>query len=134
MGGVIVASCGVRSFSDVCDVLKSSTVIFVNRITNIVHLSTNEYCGLPNRSVGENYLLIWRLKGKDEKHMRQRMADLCLACVADITAKLAKSPLICEYKSDDELSTRFKGKFRVRMDFGTHSGWAVECAIGSEFK
>jgi len=129
---IVVASCGVRSFSDVCDVLKTSTVIFVNRITNIVHLVTNEYCGLSNRSVGENYLLIWRLKGLP--YERQRMADLCLACVSDITAKLARSPLINEYLNDDELSRRFHGKFGVRMDFGTHSGWAIECAIGSEFK
>merc|ERR1712048_641102 len=126
---IVVASCGVRSFSDVCDVLKTSTVIFVNRITNIVHLVTNEYCGLSNRSIGENYLLIWRLKGLGSPYMRERMADLCLACVADITSKVAKSPLINDYKNDAELATRFRGKFRVRLDFGTHSGWAIECAI-----
>jgi hypothetical protein len=131
---VVMASCGVRSFMDVCDAMKCSTVVFVNRITHIVHLCANEYSGLPNQSNGENYLLIWRLKKTDFPYMHGRMADLCLACAAEMTAKLSKSPLVSEYRHDNDLMTRFKGKFKVRMDFGTHSGWAIECAIGSEFK
>lgn len=38
-----------------------------------------------------------------------------------------------DYSKDPELARAIPG-FKVRMGFGLHVGWAIEGAIGSEFK
>lgn len=39
-----------------------------------------------------------------------------------------------KYNTNPGLKARLGEKYRVRMGFGLHVGWAIEGAIGSEFK
>ena len=39
-----------------------------------------------------------------------------------------------KYNKNPGLKERLGEKYRVRMGFGLHIGWAIEGAIGSEFK
>ena len=39
-----------------------------------------------------------------------------------------------KYNNNLGLKARLGEKYRVRMGFGLHVGWAIEGAIGSEFK
>lgn len=48
-------------------------------------------------------------------------------------AQINKSPLLAEYRNHPKLAKRLPN-YRVRMGFWLHSGWAIEGAIGSEFK
>merc|ERR1712159_16776 len=48
-------------------------------------------------------------------------------------AEINKSPVLAEYRGHPGLLQRMQN-YRVRMGFGLHYGWAIEGAIGSEFK
>merc|ERR1719389_433637 len=50
-----------------------------------------------------------------------------------VVALIAKSHLLAEYRMHPKLVQRLPD-YRVRMGFGLHTGWAIEGAIGSEFK
>ena len=41
---------------------------------------------------------------------------------------------LTKYNNNKGLKARLGEKYRVRMGFGLHIGWAIEGAIGSEFK
>ena len=50
-----------------------------------------------------------------------------------IIAKTAKYKHILDYANNKKMRERIKD-YQVRMGFGLHVGWAIEGAIGSEFK
>jgi len=107
-------------------------MVFVNRIAGVVHTCIHEFFGSPNKNVGDAFLLAWRLSGHNEKK-QQRLADMALVSFVKIIAQINKSPLLAEYRNHPKLVKRLPN-YRVRMGFGLHSGWAIEGAIGSEFK
>jgi class 3 adenylate cyclase len=46
-----------------------------------------------------------------------------------------KSSKFEKYRHNSGLNSRMaNGKYQVRMEYGLHCGWAIEGAIGSEFK
>ena len=61
------------------------------------------------------------------------MADLALFSFVKIVAKINRFEEIIEYRNNPGLNARIKD-YTVKMGFGLHFGWAVEGAIGSEFK
>lgn len=58
---------------------------------------------------------------------------MALISFVKIIAQINMSPLLAEYRNHPKLVKRLPN-YRVRMGFGLHSGWAIEGAIGSEFK
>ncbi|EQD29658.1 adenylyl cyclase [mine drainage metagenome] len=50
-----------------------------------------------------------------------------------IIAKINKLSHIVEYSRNKKLQEKLPG-YKVKMGFGLHFGWAIEGAIGSEFK
>ena len=44
-----------------------------------------------------------------------------------------KDPLVLEYNHDPRIKARIPD-FQIDMGFGLHAGWAIEGAIGSEYK
>jgi len=56
-----------------------------------------------------------------------------LIALIKIVAHIAISPTLSSYQVHHKLLKRLP-RYRVRMGFGLHSGWAIEGAIGSEFK
>jgi len=58
---------------------------------------------------------------------------MALVSFVKVIAQINKSPLLAEYRNHPKLVKRLPN-YRVRMGFGLHSGWAIEGAIGSEFK
>mmetsp|Transcript_34086 Transcript_34086/g.101268 ORF Transcript_34086/g.101268 Transcript_34086/m.101268 type:complete len:980 (-) Transcript_34086:46-2985(-) len=128
----IFCLCTIRNFPDATEVLQEHIMLFVNRIADIVHTCTSEFYGSPNRNMGDSFLLSWCLTDHEEDK-RERVCDLALVCVAKIIAQINKSPNLAEYRSHPKLLRRFPN-YRVRMGFGLHCGWAIEGAIGSEFK
>merc|ERR1712023_534007 len=50
-----------------------------------------------------------------------------------MVGKIATSADLAEYRSHARLLRRIS-QFRVKLGFGLHMGWAIEGAIGSEFK
>lgn len=99
--------------------------------------------GSPNKNIGDAFLLVWRLgyisrdTSFDESavHVQeaQRISELAVMCFARIIAATNRSPVLATYRLHDGLLTRMPN-YRVKMGFGLHRGWAIEGAIGSEFK
>jgi len=61
------------------------------------------------------------------------MADLALMSFFKIYARINRDPTLLEYRSNPRLNARLPN-YKVKMGFGMHIGWAIEGAIGSEFK
>lgn len=128
----IFGFCDIRHFTEATEVLEDQVMVFVNRIAGVVHSCIHEFFGSPNQNVGDAFLLVWRLSGHDESKQR-RLADMSVISFMKIIAMINKSPLLAAYKTHPRLCKRLPN-YRVRMGFGLHSGWAIEGAIGSEFK
>jgi hypothetical protein len=107
-------------------------MIFVNRIAGVVHACVNEFFGSPSQNVGDAFLLVWVLSGH-EKSKQQRLADCATISFMKTIALISKSELLAEYRYNSDL-LKLLPDYRVRMGFGLHTGWAIEGAIGSEFK
>jgi len=128
----IFGFCDIRNFTDATEVLQDQVMVFVNHIAGVVHSCINEFFGSPNKNVGDAFLLAWRLSGHAAKK-QQRLADMAVISFIKIIAHVNKSMLLAEYRNHPKLVKRLPN-YRVRMGFGLHSGWAIEGAIGSEFK
>lgn len=61
------------------------------------------------------------------------IADLAMFSFLKIIAKINKLSQIVEYGRHKKLQKKIPG-YKVKMGFGLHFGWAIEGAIGSEFK
>lgn len=124
--------CDIRNFSDATEVLQDQVMVFVNRVAGVVHSCVNEFYGCPNMSYTDSFMMVWRLSGH-EPHKQRRLADMAVICFCKVIGHVNTSTLLCQYRTHPRLVKRLPN-YRVRMGFGLHSGWAIEGAIGSEFK
>jgi len=123
----------VLHFSTAVEVLREKIMTFVNQIAEIVHGVSHEYHGATNKNNGDSFLIIWRLHQRDPE-VAQRMADMSLLAFAKILGAVHRSPLLARYRRHPGLQQRLQLNSRVDLTFGLHSGWAIEGAVGSEFK
>lgn len=118
--------------------------------------------GAPNKNIGDAFLLVWKFPdGVDPATVAaavaaadgaataaapgpeldarlaadavRRQADGALASFLIIQAALRRSKRLAELVNRPDVQARLPG-FAVRMGFGLHVGWAIEGAIGSEYK
>lgn len=128
----VFAYVDIRNFSVATDVLEDQVMVFVNRVAGILHSVVHEFFGSPNQNIGDAFLLIWRLTGYEKVH-QQRLTDCAALSFVKVMATISKSALLAEYRSNPKILVRVPN-YRVRVAFGIHSGWAIEGAIGSDFK
>lgn len=62
-----------------------------------------------------------------------QLADMSVVSFVKIIAAVHKSYKLFKYKKNTLLSNRMPN-YSVKMGFGLHVGWAIEGAIGSDFK
>lgn len=128
----IVGFATIYNFLVVNQVLKEKIMIFVNQVGEIVHGCVDDFNGAANKNVGDSFLLIWRITGYDEPAQR-KLADMAIMSFVRIVTEINKSPVLAQYRSHPSILQRIPN-YRVRMGFGLHCGWAIEGAIGSDFK
>lgn len=140
--------CDIRQFTDTTEVLQEGIMEFVNQIAKILHLEVARHGGSANKNIGDAFLLVWKfpdwvrpadvdrcvraggpVAGEDVSNV----ADRALASFVLTIAELRRSSRLAVYRRNPALIKRIHD-FRVRMGFGLHVGWAIEGAIGSEFK
>jgi len=128
----IVGFATIYNFLLVNQVLKEKIMIFVNQVCEIVHGCVDDFNGAANKNVGDSFLLIWRITGYDEPGQR-KLADMAIMSFVRIITEVNKSPVLAQYRLHPSILQRIPN-YRVRMGFGLHCGWAIEGAIGSDFK
>lgn len=128
----IIGYCTIRDFALATHVLKEKVMLFVNKVGEIVHGCVDDYHGAPNKNIGEAFLVVWRLTGLTPER-QAKLADMALMSFVKIVAELSKSRVLAVYRKHPGLLQRHPN-FKVQMGCGMHSGWAVEGAIGSEYK
>jgi len=128
----IIGFCNIRHFTECTEVLKEKVMLFVNQVGEIVHGCVDDYHGAPNKNIGDAFLLVWRLSGIAVDR-ESKMADMSVMSLVRIVAAINKSPVLADYRGHPGMLQRVSN-YRVQMGFGLHCGWAIEGAIGSEFK
>jgi len=128
----IIGFCNIRHFTEATEVLKEKVMLFVNQVGEIVHGCVDDFHGAPNKNIGDSFLLIWRLAGIGTDR-QTKLADMAVMSYVKIIAEINKSRTLAVYRQHPGLQMRIKD-FRIEMGFGLHYGWAIEGAIGSEFK
>ena len=126
----IYGFCDIRSFTDATECLQEDVMLFVNEIGGIVHHATVESGGAPNKNIGDAFLLIWKPKPGET------MLSLCdgaLGAFIEVIEEINASRTLKEITQHEGLQARIPG-FTTKMGFGLHLGWAIEGAIGSNYK
>jgi len=64
-----------------------------------------------------------------------KLADMSMLAMARILGEIHRSPILAAYRSHPGLQNRLeKTRCRVNLTSGLHTGWAIEGAVGTEFK
>jgi class 3 adenylate cyclase len=129
----IIGTARIRDFSTVTEVLQAKVMTFVNQIAEIVHGVVDEYHGAANRNNGDMFLMIWRTSDL-EPAIHSKMADMSVLAFSKILGAIHRSEVLAVYRGHPGLQQRLGGSCRVNLSSGLHSGWAIEGAVGSEFK
>jgi len=132
----IIGAARIRDFGIATEVLQADVMAFVNQIAEIVHGVVDEFHGAANKNTGEAFLAIWRTAGGQEGGDRaRRLADMAVLALARILGAVHRSPVLAAYRRHPGLQQRLGARrCRVNLSGGLHYGWAIEGAVGSEFK
>ena len=137
----------IRKFSETTDVLSEDIIVYVNQIAEIIHSIVDDYMGAANKNVGDSFLVVWRFELEDEFVWDEEtnevslldvrtvhvQADMSIISFLKILAKVKKSWVLHQYSKKQELLECIPN-FTVQLGFALHLGWAIEGAIGSDFK
>jgi len=129
----IIGCTRIRDFSVATEVLQHQVMKFVNQIAEIVHGVVDELYGAANKNDGDMFLIIWRTEDEDDED-NARLADMSMLAFAKILGAVHRSITLAEYRTHPGLVYRLGRDTRVNLSFGLHCGWAIEGAVGSEFK
>ncbi len=140
----IFGFCDIRQFTDTTEILQEDVMLFVNEIAEIVHSIVDHFSGAANKNIGDAFLLVWKFREEDldtdENELVlvpcnevTQIADMSVMSFLKIIVRINKSAKLARYREYPELNRRMPN-YRVRMGFGLHVGWAIEGAIGSDFK
>mmetsp|Transcript_23680 Transcript_23680/g.55238 ORF Transcript_23680/g.55238 Transcript_23680/m.55238 type:complete len:1002 (-) Transcript_23680:128-3133(-) len=130
----IIGVARICDFATATEVLQGKIMTFVNQIAEIVHGLVDEYHGAANKNNGDTFLLVWRMEEAMDSEKLSRLADMSIVAFARVLGAVHKSPVLGEYRTHPGLQQRLGSQLRVNLRFGLHCGWAIEGALGSEFK
>ncbi|CAI2361233.1 unnamed protein product [Moneuplotes crassus] len=142
----IFSFCDVRNFTDVTEILEEKVMGFVNSIAKIVYSISCEYLGYPNKNIGDAFLLVFKIQEseiiKDEdgnlsvdncNPKINNTAEFVIISVLKIIYRLNTEASISKYNNSKRINRKIPN-YKIRLGFGIHFGWAIEGAIGSQFK
>jgi len=115
------------------EVLQAKVMTFVNHVAEIVHGLIHEYHGFVNKNHGDTFLIIWHAANLSPQGL-ERLADMCLVSYAKIIGAVHQSSVLLAYRTHPGLQQRLGQACKVDLSCGLHFGWAIEGAVGSEFK
>lgn len=141
----IFGFCDIRNFTDATEVLQEDVMLFVNEVADIVHGGVDRYSGAANKNIGDAFLLVWKFNADDVEEdetgqlvtkinsRNAAYADMSVMSFLKIIAEIRKSHKLERYSQNKEILEKLPN-FQVKLGYGLHVGWAIEGAIGSDFK
>lgn len=129
----VIGIARIREFNTMTEVLQAKVMTFVNQVSEIVHGCVDEFGGAANRNKGDTFLTIWRTSDLIEDKIGKQV-DMAMVAFARILGAVHRSPVLGAYRGHPGLQQRLGCDFRVHLTSGLHFGWAIEGAVGSEFK
>ena len=151
----IFCFCDIRQFEKINLALEEKTILFINKIAEIVHSSVDKFKGSTNKNIGESFLSVWKFyneikinEGKiNEKTIKKDnlleidptnekigiIADCSVLSCLRIILKINKNLDILSYREDENILKKIPN-FKVNMGFGLHMGYGIEGAVGSTYK
>ena len=120
-------------------------MVFVNEVADIVHGITQRYLGSANKNIGDAFLLVWKFLDSDveviDGEVQLKKGSTTIAPIADMAvfsfikmiADINQSKKLAKYRTYEALNARMPN-YRVKLGSGIHAGWAIEGALGSEYK
>jgi class 3 adenylate cyclase len=130
----IIGHARIRDFSTATEVLQGKVMTFVNQVAEIVHGVVDQHHGAANQNNGNTFLLIWRIPDGMDSEKVSKLGNMSLVAFAKIFGAIHRSPVLATYRGHPGLQQRLGSNHKVSMTFGLHAGWAIEGAVGSEFK
>jgi len=141
----IFGFCDIRNFTDATEVLQEEVMIFVNEIAETVHSIASHFSGSANKNIGDAFLLVWKFDREDygmnddgsfilhDTHAGAQLTDMALISFVITIGRINTAYKLQKYSKLPGLTQRLPN-YSVKLGFGLHFGWAIEGAIGSEFK
>jgi len=138
--------CDIRGFPLVNEALKEDSIIFVNRIAEIVHKSCDKFGGATNKNIGDAFLSVWKFpefNARKEKYdinprniYSRVVADKAVLSFLYVIRSIKCTEDILKYSKDPRIVKIFEQEhgYKVNMGFGLHFGWAIEGTVGSKHK
>jgi len=133
----IIGAARIRDFSTATEVLQAKVMTFVNQIAEIVHGVVDEFHGAANKNNGDTFLMVWRVSGGEHPAGTDKvakLADMSMLAFTRILGAIHRTPVLAAYRGHPGLQQRLGKNCRVNLSSGLHYGWAIEGAVGSEFK
>jgi class 3 adenylate cyclase len=129
----IIGNARIRDFSTASVVLGRKVTTFVNQVAEIVHGAVDEYHGATNTINRDTFVIVWRTARMTPDEVT-READMSVVAFGRILGAVHRSAILSTYRTHPGLQQRLGSNCRVNITFGLHYGWAIEGAVGSEFK
>jgi len=130
----IIGATRIRNFGTATEVLQGKVMTFVNQIAEIVHGVVDEFHGYASKNNGDFFMMIWRKSANHDGVVLSKLADMSMLAFARILGAVHRSPVLAAYRGHPGLQQRLGKNCRVHLSSGLHYGWAIEGAVGSEFK
>eukprot|EP00927_Polykrikos_kofoidii_P074469 TRINITY_DN7046_c0_g2_i1.p1 TRINITY_DN7046_c0_g2~~TRINITY_DN7046_c0_g2_i1.p1 ORF type:complete len:988 (-),score=118.73 TRINITY_DN7046_c0_g2_i1:82-3045(-) len=129
----IIGYAQIGEFCTFTEVLQTRVMTFVNQVAEIVHSVVDGFHGAPSRTTGDAFLVVWTVYEGDVRFIH-KLADMAVVACALILTGINRAPVLAAYRSHPGLQQRLRSKTRVTLTFGLHFGWAIEGALGTEYK
>ena len=130
----IFGFCDIRDFTSTTECLKEEVMLFVNIVAGIVHRTTVETNGAPNKNIGDAFLLVWRLRSTGA--MQSDVFDGALFAMLQMNHEVSESEALLSMLTSNAAYMKLKAgeSPTVQLGCGLHTGWAIEGSIGSKVK
>ena len=137
--------CDIRKFTTATEYLEEEVMIFVNTIGSIVHKCVHRWSGVPNKNIGDAFLIVWKMpeaedmataaaqvRGLDRASRCAEIADRALIALLKIVAECRRCDDVKAYSVHPRILARLAPgeTYNVALGFGLHVGWAIEGPIG----
>jgi len=113
----IFAFCDIRQFTETTEALQERVMLFVNDIAKIVHGVASEFLGIPNKNIGDAFLIVWKIPQQEldakyriankKSYFVNNLADCALIALIKIIIKLNSEESVLRYRFDPDIQRQY---------------------------